>query len=87
VLVVVVVVEVGGAIGMGAIGTVLVDCSVVVVRVTLSGLLQLATKAVPATSATPIMSPRPDFVLLMGNSMSGRGRRAGNPSRHPERRY
>jgi hypothetical protein len=50
---------------IGATGTV-VDCSVVVVRVTLSELPQPATKAVPETSATAITNLRPDLMSVMG---------------------
>jgi hypothetical protein len=57
--VVVVVVEVG------ATGIVLVDCSVVVVLVDLSELPQPANVTVPATSAMPISSLRPDFMSVM----------------------
>jgi hypothetical protein len=63
-LVVVVVVDV-----VGAIGIVVVDCSVVVVLVTFSGPPQPATKAMPVASAMPIRNLRPNFVSVMGNSV------------------
>lgn len=66
-MLVVVVVEDPG-IGIGIIGGLVEDCSVVVVLSTLSEPPQPASKAVTARSATPI-DMRPDFVLVMGNSV------------------
>jgi hypothetical protein len=60
---VVVVVEV-----IGATGTVVDDCSVVVVLVKLSEPPQLANKPVPLMSAAPIRNLRPDFMSVMGGT-------------------
>jgi hypothetical protein len=63
VLVVVVVEEVG------AMGMVVVDSSVVLVRVVLSEPPQLASKPVPTRSAAPISNLRADFMSVIGNSL------------------
>ena len=63
-MLVVVVVDIGGA-----TGTAVVDCSVVVVLDSLSEPPQPASNAVPAKSATARINREPDFVSVMGNSV------------------
>lgn len=54
---------------VGAIGIRVVDCSVVVVLVTLFESAQPATKAVLATSATPTKNLRLEIMSVMDDSV------------------
>jgi hypothetical protein len=54
---------------VGATGMVVADCSVVVVLLILSGSPQLANKAVPPMSPTPISNLKPNFMSVMETSV------------------
>ena len=53
---------------VGAAGTAVVDCSVVLVLVALAELPQPASNVVPPTIAMPITNLRWDFLLVMGKT-------------------